>query len=154
MNKKEHPTSPAFEYNLIVDGIYVGTNQCCQMHFEEKLLRGEGIEADISLEEERIDEPYGVKYFLWLPVKDKTAPLMNQLELGVDMIKKLVAMKSKVYIHCQFGHGRSPTLVAAYLIDKGMTVNEAVEFVTQKRPTIHLEKSQQDVLDKFIIMRR
>jgi len=145
----KHVRNPEFEYSYISDGIYLGTNMCCQMHFSEKLLELEKIAADISLEEERIDGAFGVDYFLWLPVKDKKAPKMSQLILGVEVLKKLVAMKIRVYVHCKFGHGRSPTLVSAYLIDKGKTVDEAISFVSSKRQTIHIESGQLRVLEKY-----
>ena len=45
------------EYNEIIDCTYIGTNQCCQTHFDEK-LKNEGITTDISLEEDRLDAPF------------------------------------------------------------------------------------------------
>jgi len=42
----------------------------CQEHFSEKLIK-KGIKADISLEKESLDRPFGATYFLWLPVKDE-----------------------------------------------------------------------------------
>ncbi|GIW66501.1 MAG: hypothetical protein KatS3mg095_0399 [Candidatus Parcubacteria bacterium] len=145
---EKHSEVP-FEYNYIIDGIYIGTNQCCQTHFEEKLLK-EGITADISLEEERIDSPFGVEIYVWIPVKDQTPPTQDQLQFGVFVLEKLIAMKKKVYIHCRNGHGRAPTLVAAYLIkNRAMTVNEALEFIKTKRPSIHLSDLQIKALDNF-----
>jgi len=58
-------------------------------------------------------------------------------------------MKKKVYVHCQNGHGRAPTLVAAYLIRQGKTPMEAIEFIKSKRPTIHLEEVQISALETF-----
>ncbi len=144
----EHPQIKTLEYNHITDGIYIGTNQCCQTHFDEKLKR-EGIEADISLEEDRVDAPFGVQFYVWIPIKNHTAPTNEQLSFGVATIEKLAGMKKKIYIHCQNGHGRAPTMVAAYLIKKGKTVDEAIDFIKNKRPTIHLEKVQKIALEKF-----
>lgn len=143
-----HPKIPTLEYNYITDGIYIGTNQCCQTHFDEK-LKSEGIEADISLEEERVDTPFGVQFYTWIPIKNHTNPTREQLEFGVTALEKLVALKKKVYVHCQNGHGRAPTMVAAYLIKKGKSVDEAIDFIKEKRPTIHLEGVQKDALVKF-----
>ncbi len=137
-----------FEYNKITDYIYLGTNQCCQVHFKKELLK-KGIKADISLEKERIDAPFGVDYYLWLPVKDHTAPSQKQLTLGVNFIANLIKNKIKVYIHCQRGHGRAPTLIAAYLISKGKTVEQAVDFIKKKRPVIHPNRIQVNTLKRF-----
>ena len=77
-----------------------------------------GIKADISLEKEKLDAPFGVDYFLWLPTKDHTAPSQDQLKAGVKFMDELIKNKIKIYIHCQRGHGRAPVLVAAYFISK------------------------------------
>lgn len=145
MKQDIHPT---LDFDEVVDGLYVGTNQCCQTHFDERLI-GIGIEADISLEEERLDSPLGVHFYLWLPVKDHRAPSQGQLEVGVAALRKLVKLGRKVYIHCKNGHGRSPTLLAAYLIAKGMSVDQAIKLIKGKRPAIHLEEVQRRVLDGF-----
>lgn len=144
----EHPRIPILEYDYITDGIYIGTNQCCQTHFDEKLKR-EGIDADISLEEERVDAPFGVNFYIWVPIKDHTAPTQEQFEFSVSVLEKLVSMKRKIYVHCQNGHGRAPTIVAAYLIKKGKSVDEAINLIKVSRPSIHLEEVQKKSLLEF-----
>ena len=144
-----HPKIPIFEYNYIVDGIFIGTNQCCQTHFDEILIK-KGVAADISVEKEKIDMPYGVDFFCWIPVKDGRAPTMKQLTYGVAALEKCVQLKEKVYIHCQNGHGRAPTFVAAYLIkSKKLTPHEAYIFIKNRRKSIHLRRAQLTILKKF-----
>jgi protein-tyrosine phosphatase len=138
----------SFEYNKITDYIYIGTNQCCQVHFKKELLN-KGIKADISLEKERLDSPFGVDYFLWLPTKDRFPPSQKQLKTGTDFIKSLVKNKIKVYVHCMHGHGRAPTLVAAYFISQGKTVEQAIKMIKNKRPEIHPNEKQINALKKF-----
>jgi protein-tyrosine phosphatase len=144
----EHPQIKTLEYDYIADGIYIGTNQCCQTHFAEK-LKQEGIEADISLEEERVDAPFGVQFYVWIPVKNHTAPTREQLDFGVATIEKLTSMKKRIYVHCQNGHGRAPTMVAAYLVKKGKSVDETIDLIKTKRPTIHLEAVQKQALEEW-----
>jgi len=144
----DHSQIKELEYNNITDGIYIGTNQCCQTHFDERLKK-EGITADISLEEDRLDAPFGVDFYIWIPVKNHTAPKPDQLEFGVSVLEKLVSMKKKVYVHCKNGHGRAPTLVAAYLVKKGKTPEEAEGLIKTKRPSIHLEDVQRKALKDF-----
>lgn len=136
------------DFNYIADGIYISTNQRCQTHFDENLIK-DGVSADISLEEERIDAPFGVEFYVWIPVKNHMPPAPDQLEFGVSALKKLVSMGKKVYVHCKNGHGRAPTLVAAYLVKKGKTPEEAEAFVKTKRPSIHLEEIQRNALEVF-----
>lgn len=144
-----HPSKLDFSY--VTDGIYIGTNQCCQKDFDKKLLK-DGVSVDISLEEERIDAPFGVEFYIWIPVKNHTAPTKDQLEFGVAALEKVVSMKKKVYVHCQNGHGRAPTLVAAYLIkNKGYAPTEAVAFIKSKRPATHLQDAQIAALRSFSV---
>jgi len=44
-----------FEYSQITKYIYIGTNMCCQTHFDKSLIKKE-IRADISLEEKTLDQ--------------------------------------------------------------------------------------------------
>lgn len=148
-SKIPHPAIPPFEYTRVTPEIFIGTNQCCTTHFEEELLK-EGVRADISLEKRFVDRPTGVDYFLWLPTTDDYPPSPSQLATGVAALKTLVEAKKKVYVHCKNGHGRAPTLVAAYLTKyKGMTPEKAVSFLKKKRPVVHLTKRQKDALIAF-----
>lgn len=136
------------EYSRITPRIYIGTNFCCTQHFNKELLKM-GITADISLEEIRIDTPFGVKSYVWLPVKDHHPPTQYQFDIGVSAIGNAVRDKKKVYVHCKNGHGRAPTLVAAYLISRGMEVREAVKHVKSKRGGVHLTETQIKSLATF-----
>lgn len=144
----KHPTVPIFEYNKITPYIYIGTNMCCQTHFNQKLVR-KGIKADISLEEKKLDQPFGVKYYLWLPTKDHKAPSIQQLIIGSNFIKDLVDKKISVYVHCQNGHGRAPSLIAAYFVLNGKSAEEAFNLIKKKRKSIHPNKYQIAQLKKF-----
>lgn len=139
---------PNLDHNKIVKYIYIGTNQCCQTHFDARLMR-KGVKADISLEKSRLDAPFGVDYYLWLPVADHSAPTARQLELGVRVLKFCVENKLPVYVHCKNGHGRAPTLVAAYLISTGQTVNAALAYLKTRRKVTHLNERQINTLKKF-----
>lgn len=139
---------PKFEYSQITEQIFIGTNMCCQMHMGK--LTDLGIEADIDLEEERQEAPPQIAVYLWLPVKDLQAPTLVQLESGVALIDQIAKAGKKVYVHCKNGHGRSPTLVAAYFIFHGMTPVEALEKIKGKRPEIHLEQVQIEALNNFV----
>ena len=140
--------NPRFEYSRITPRIFLGTDMCCNPHFKSELLR-RGVRADISLREKHIDSPFGVNYFLWLPTKDKQAPTQKQLLVGATTIDVLVQQKVNVYVHCKAGHGRSPTLVAAYFILKGKTALQAVAAVRKQRPGIHPTARQAKALRRF-----
>lgn len=139
------------DYSKITHYIYIGTNMCsikgCNIHF--RLLKKLGVYADISLEKEHSEEPSHLKTHIWLPTKDKKPPSKTQLLIGTAALKQFEADKKKVYVHCKHGHGRSPTLVAAYLITKGYNTKRAIEIIKQKRPEIHITKPQIKAILKF-----
>jgi len=139
------------EYDYIIDGIYLGTNQCCATHFDKKLIE-EGIDVDISLEKKRVDAPFGVNFYIWMPIENHTSPTMDQLYFGIDALEKFVAMGKRVYVHCQNGHGRAPTMVAAYLVkSKGMKVKDAIDLIRAQRKDIHLEDVQKKSLERLYL---
>ena len=146
--RNDHSQTEELEYDYIADGIFIGTNQCCQTHFDERLKK-EDITADISFEKDRLDAPFGVDFYLWIPVTNHEPPTPDQLEFGVSVLEKLIMMGKKIYVHCKNGHGRAPTLVSAYLIKRGKTREEAIAFIKSKRPSVHLEEVQKQALQKF-----
>lgn len=138
----------SFDYDQINDEVFIGTNMCCQLGFDRELLT-KNVRADISLEELKVDAPMGVDYFLWLPTKNQEAPTIDKLTLGVTTLDFLISRKIKVYIHCKNGHGRAPTLFMAYLVKKGMEIDEAIKYLQSKRPAIHLSPAQLEGLETF-----
>jgi dual specificity MAP kinase phosphatase len=144
----DHSEHPPFEYSVITENIYLGTNGCCVSHFEKSLV-DMGVHADISLEEERLDAAQGAEYFLWLPTKDQTAPSMGALRTGTHTMKELIETGEKVYVHCRNGHGRGPSLVVAYFILMGDDFEIAHAKVKAKRDVIHLNDEQVERLKEF-----
>ncbi len=132
---------PGFDYQQITDLVYIGTNMCCQFGFAKELL-SKGVRVDISLEDLRIDAPHGVDYFLWLPTPDHLPPTPDALILGVQMLEFCAARQLPAYIHCRNGHGRAPTLFAAYLIKQGNTLEQALAIIHAKRPTAAITDAQ------------
>jgi protein-tyrosine phosphatase len=137
-----------FDYTQITDAVFIGTNMCCQFGFSQELL-SKGVRADISLEKDRTDAPDGVDYFLWLPTENHTPPSPLALEMGIQFLDSAIKNKTKIFIHCKNGHGRAPTLFAAYLVSHGMEVQEAIDSIAAKRSEIHLYESQIAALNEI-----
>jgi atypical dual specificity phosphatase len=73
---------------------------------------------------------------LRLPVLDYCAPTAQQLESGLDFIRRQ-PRDGSVYVHCKAGRGRAGTMLMAYLIDqKGMTPTEAQAALSAARPHV------------------
>lgn len=148
MEKVKHEIShpKEFNYDYITDGIYIGSNQCCSVHLS-KLLKDEGIDIDISLEEDRLDQPFGVVSYAWIPVIDMDIPTIEQLQYGIKTLEHFVNNNHKIFVHCKNGHGRSSTLVAAYLMkSKNLSFDDAFAIIKTGRKYAHMNDKQQDFL--------
>jgi dual specificity MAP kinase phosphatase len=86
---------------------------------------------------------------LHLPTRDYHAPTLSQLREGADFIGRHVDAGGKVYVHCHHGEGRGPTMVAAYLVHRGMTPEDALLAIRQVRTFIRPTREQLDRLNAF-----
>lgn len=142
-----------FDYSKIDEHIYIGSNLCqgnvCPIHSED--FKRLGVCVEINLDNERKEiPPDDIESYTWMPVVDGHPPNKIQLDLGTSLMHEAIKNGRTVYIHCRNGHGRSPTLVAAYLIRyKGYQVDQAIEAIKKKRGEIHIEKGQRKALRAF-----
>jgi len=85
-----------------------------------------------------------------VPVLDTCPPTRQQLHEAVIWIQEHVK-HGGVFVHCAAGHGRSATIVAAYLLHtkKVTGVQEAIALIKSKRPKIRVEKGQLAVLHEY-----
>ncbi len=100
-------------------------------------LVGRGVAVLINLHE-RPHEPavlsrYGLTQ-VHIPVRDFTPPTPAQLERGVAAITEAVSNGARVAVHCGAGLGRTGTLLACYLVSRGLTAKEAMARVRAARP--------------------
>ncbi len=140
------------EISRITDNIFVGTSMCCTRHTEyhSQRMKELGIYADIDLRKGYDESPHFLEVHLKLPVEDTYPPSPFQTKIGVDLIDDVVKDGKKVYIHCQVGHGRSPTLAAAYfMLKEGLSAQDAVFKVKAGRPEAHPTDRQQEFLNQL-----
>jgi protein-tyrosine phosphatase len=114
-------------------------------------LTKRGITAVVNLRTEYDDAAAGIAPPTYLRIKtvDNTPPTIEQLKQGVDFIHDEIERGGKVYIHCAAGVGRAPTLAAAYLISRGLTVQEAWGKIRAVRPFIRPTQGQRDQIDQY-----
>ena len=92
-----------------------------------------GITAVVNLRSEYQDlfaRPFPIAY-LWLPGTDFTDPEPDQLLMAARFIDTAVAAGRRVLVHCRLGIGRSPTVVAAWLLYTGIPASEAIRQVEE-----------------------
>lgn len=79
-------------------------------------------------------DAHGIK-LVWTPIPDGSADAMRErLEAALGDLHALVKDKRRVYLHCNAGLNRAPTLAIAYLrAHRNMSLDEALAHVKQRR---------------------
>lgn len=100
-----------------------------------------------------MDEPSGIKEYqeegfqaLWLPITGGKPPAVEQVKQFVNFAEPIIESNRSVVVHCTSGNRRTGTLLAAYLIAKGETPQQAIALVQKARPTAELREAQQNFL--------
>lgn len=143
----------SFDYSQINNNLFLGSDFCtgrkCKLHSDEFEKMGVCVELNLAAEKKEVP-PDNIDIYAWLPVVDGYAPSQDQFLAGTTLINESIENGNTVYVHCKNGHGRSPTMVIAYLLRfKGMNIDEAINFIKSKRPEIHIEEAQLLALNEF-----
>jgi protein tyrosine phosphatase (PTP) superfamily phosphohydrolase (DUF442 family) len=119
-------------------------------------LQAQGYTAGVNLRTEFDDAARGLdlEAYCHLPTVDDDAISLEHLEQGVAFIRAAVERGGKVYIHCAGGVGRAPTMAAAYFIDQGMALDDALALIQRARPFINIMPPQMARLREFEALRR
>lgn len=110
-----------------------------------RILVGAGINNYIDLT--HIEEFNDASYFNYLqkhpdhdslryfnfPIDDFGIPTDNQMRKILDKICQILKDGGKLYLHCYGGIGRTGTTVGCYLVEQGMTGNQALTKIMELR---------------------
>jgi protein-tyrosine phosphatase len=84
----------------------------------------------------------------WLPVADEDAPDPDQARQAIQWLNSVLAQNKKVLVHCRFGIGRTGTMVTAWLLNQGHTLEDAEEMLNHT-PAKPNSRRQWDFLDAY-----
>ncbi len=88
------------------------------------------------------------------PLIDMEAPTQDQLDRVVSAILKATDRNMGVAVHCGAGLGRTGVVLAAYLVAKGASANNAVARVRRLRPGSVETDEQAEAVELFARRRK
>jgi hypothetical protein len=139
---------PMARYSQITRQIYVGAQYG---RWGRRWLQRRGINGVINMRVEYDDAARGLtlEHYCHLPTMDDDAPTLEHLYEGVAFIRRVIADKGKIYIHCAGGIGRAPTMVVAYFVCHGFSVDDAIRLIKQGRPFVNIMPAQMKQLRRL-----
>ncbi len=129
-----------------------------QRDLEEDLawLQSAGIRILVSLTEEPIPGKVLEKYDmegLHLPVEDFTPPTLAQIDRFLEEVDRARLDGNALGIHCTAGKGRTGTMLAAYLVTRGLSAEEAIAQIRNLRPGSVETPGQEERVAEFARIR-
>ena len=125
---------------------------CARPECEAELdgLRSEGVRAIISLTGTPLyPEPVERLGFEYLHSHVSGAPSPVQLYEIIQFIEEQNAQSKPVVVHCAEGVGRTGTVLAAYLVFKGLSADDAINKLREKRPGSIQNLEQENAIRMF-----
>jgi protein-tyrosine phosphatase len=108
-----------------------------------------GIASLVDLAAELPVDTAGIRY-VWVPMLDRVAPGVAQLNAAVDAIGELEGHRPTL-VCCAAGYSRSAAAVAAWLMASGRvaTVDESIAWIRARRPRIVLGSAERARLEEW-----
>jgi protein-tyrosine phosphatase len=127
-------------------------------------LHEEGFRSIISLLDETEQSPHykieeleaiGFRRYS-ISLRDFSAPSLDDFKAFLEAVDRAVG-RGKVLVHCYAGIGRTGTMAAAYWINRGLSVNEAMKKIRKLNASFFPSDEQEDSLyelEAFIASQR
>ncbi len=148
---EQHPNQPITE-NLwwVIPEKLAGVRKPTEAELPQ--LQTAGIQAIVSV----MDDPSNLDFYqqaglphLWLPITGGTAPTVEQVQELQKFIKTQNSVGNGVAVHCTSGRRRTGTVLAAYLVTLGSSVEDALQTILMANPQVELREAQMNFLKQL-----
>ena len=113
-----------------------------------------GIDAIVDVRSEGRDdqkmlEDLGMRY-IHIDVDDRYAPSRSQIRSVFEFVFPFLNQNKKIFVHCQNGYGRSPLVVISILMEKGMSVGDAIQLVSERHTDLAFTPQQEQFIEELL----
>lgn len=131
-----------YKLNWVTSEIAVGAAPYSRAALETIERAGVEVILNLCLECGELHEIERAAGFLvyWLPVSDAYIPELNELDDALEWLDSQLTAGKKALVHCRFGVGRTGTIIGAYLLKKG----ESLDLVIKKMKTMPAAPTNRD----------
>jgi predicted protein tyrosine phosphatase len=139
------------DLHFVVPGLAIGASY--PMEAAARLAAEHGIARVVDVRVEACDDEavlrlHGIK-LLHLPTEDTRAVSQRMLRDGVSFVSEGLDLGERVFVHCQYGIGRSALVGLCVLVHRGRDPLAALEAAKRARPVVSPSPEQLEALRQF-----
>ncbi len=136
-------------FSWILEGSLAGA-QGPTNHRDITFLKLQDIQAVVRMEENTISTEPWQMVEMYEPVRDFTAPSMEQIHRIVTFVEEeMETWEHPVVVTCAAGLGRTGTILACYFVKVGYQPQEAINYVRQLRPRSIQTREQEEAVRQY-----
>ncbi|MDB5345224.1 MAG: hypothetical protein JWP89_3601 [Schlesneria sp.] len=135
----------------VTDNLYCGRRLTRR---DQAVFARHSIQGCLDLTAEFTEASYlrSLPHYRSAPILDGTAPTVEHLQELVDWLATTTAANS-IYVHCALGHGRTSTVVVAFLIRNGFEqdIDSALSRLRALRSGVDINAAQRELLNAYLM---
>ncbi len=114
------------------------------------MLQQLGIQVILNLTGYADDAPLLSTFSVYhIPIANQRPPTLDVMHHTVSIIQDSLKNSQPVVVHCEAGLGRTGTIIAGYLIARGLSAQEAIDTIRKLRPGSIETEEQEAVIYEY-----